>query len=135
MSRAIEAAIAAALQQPSNDASEEQTPVVMAEPARPEELVDQEPELASAAPRIPTKASVAKNATFKNAINLSKPNLIGIYGTNAQRYALVRQANGRYKKLRIGDRFDGGNVAAITSNELRYQKGSRLVILEMPNNS
>ena len=102
-------------------------------PAEPDVEEDNEPEVvASAAPRIPTRASVAKQATFTNAINLSKINLIGVYGTANNRYALVRSPNGRYTKVKVGDRVDGGVVAAITSNELRYQKGGRMLSLSMP---
>ena len=35
-------------------------------------------------------------------------------------------------KVSIGDRIDGGRVAAITDSELRYQKGGRMLVLEMP---
>ncbi len=129
MTKAVNAAIAAALQQPE---PEVQGSSDTADTGHVE-AADQEPEVtASTSPKIPTKASVAKNATFKNAINLSKPNLIGVYGTKSQRYALVRQANGRYKKVKVGDSFDGGKIAAITTSELRYNKGGRIVILEMP---
>ncbi|MBP6737267.1 MAG: translation initiation factor 2, partial [Rhodobacteraceae bacterium] len=100
--------------------------------ADPAHEADDEPEIASAAPSIPTKASVAKQATFSNAIDLGKTNLIGVYGTQSKRYALVRNANGSYKKVKVGDRIDGGKVAAITDTELRYQKGSRLVVLKLP---
>ena len=101
---------------------------------KPEEQDEaDEPEVAAAAaPKIPTKASVAKQATFKNALNLSKLNLIGVYGTQSKRYALIRQANGKYKKIKVGDRIDGGRVEAITQNEVRYQKGGRLISLKMP---
>jgi hypothetical protein len=122
MSRAVEAAVAAAVRAPE--------PQV--EQAQPEAEADAEPEVASAAPAIPTRASVAKQATFANAINLSKINLIGVYGTKSNRYALVRQANGRYKKVQVGDSIDGGRVAAITNSELRYQKSGRMVSLKMP---
>ena len=78
------------------------------------------------------EASVAKQATYVNALNLSKTNLIGVYGTQSNRYALVRMSNGKYKKVRVGDRIDGGTVQAITQSEVRYQKGGRLVALKMP---
>ena len=81
---------------------------------------------------MPTKASVAKNATFANAINLGKTNLIGVYGTPSKRYALIRLGSGQYKKVRVGDRVDGGTVAAITESEVRYKKGGRMVALAMP---
>ncbi|KIC18962.1 hypothetical protein [Leisingera sp. ANG-Vp] len=88
---------------------------------------------AAAAPSIPTAASVARRATVSNAINLRKLNLIGVYGTAAERRALVRLPSGRYKKVRVGDRIDGGRVIAIGESQLRYQKGGRNRTLEMPN--
>ena len=79
-----------------------------------------------------TTASVARQATIDNAINLRKLNLIGVYGTPANRRALVRLPSGRYKKLKVGDRIDGGNVIAIGDGELRYQKRGKNVTLKMP---
>ncbi|MFD2738453.1 hypothetical protein ACFSUD_02620 [Sulfitobacter aestuarii] len=84
------------------------------------------------APSIPSKTSVAKQATVKNAINLRKINLIGVYGKPANRRALVRLGNGRYQKVEVGDRIDGGRVAAISESELHYVKRGRSVVLQMP---
>ncbi|MCG7519614.1 hypothetical protein [Ruegeria sp. Ofav3-42] len=86
----------------------------------------------SVAPKIPSTASVARQATIDNAINLRKLNLIGVYGTPANRRALVRLPSGRYKKLKVGDRLDGGSVIAIGDSELRYQKRGKNVTLKMP---
>ena len=83
-------------------------------------------------PSVPSKASVARSATVKNAINLRKVNLIGIYGKPSSRRALVRLGNGRYQKVKVGDRIDGGRVAAISNSELRYSKSGRNVVLKMP---
>jgi hypothetical protein len=83
-------------------------------------------------PKLPSKASVARSATVKNAINLRQVNLIGVYGKPSSRRALVRLSNGRYQKVRVGDRIDGGRVSAISDSELRYKKGSRNVVLKMP---
>ena len=136
LSRAVEAAVAAVAREPQPDpepAAEPQPRLAAIPDKNSSAEADGEPEVASAAPRIPTKATVAKQATFKNAINLSKLNLIGVYGTQSKRYALVRTAGGRYKKVRVGDTIDGGGrVAAITATEVRYQKGGRLVALAMP---
>lgn len=129
MESAVQAAVAAATQPSRTPAPQADTPTA---PEVHEEEADSEPEVASSAPRIPTKANVAKQATFVNAINLSKINLIGVYGTQSKRYALVRQSNGRYKKVRVGDNVDGGTVQAITATEVRYQKGGRLLTLAMP---
>lgn len=90
------------------------------------------PRTESVAPSIPTTASVARNATQSNAINLRKVNLIGVYGASNDRRALVRLSSGRYKKVQIGDRIDGGRVAAINTTELHYVKSGRTIVLKMP---
>ncbi|MEY4871729.1 MAG: hypothetical protein RLZZ563_1059, partial [Pseudomonadota bacterium] len=122
MTRAVEEAVAAAIRLP-DEPSAEVTPETEPEPE----------EVASAAPRIPSTANVAQQATVKNAINLKEVNLIGVYGTSAERYALVRNPNGRYVKVEVGDRLDGGRVAAITASEVRYEKRGRMVVLALPN--
>lgn len=88
---------------------------------------------ATVTPSIPTTASVARQATMENSINLRKVNLIGVYGTPSNRRALVRLSSGRYKKVKVGDKIDGGQVVAIGDAELRYQKGGRNVVLKIPN--
>ena len=92
----------------------------------------QEPQLANVSPSIPTKANVAKEATDKNEIDLNKINLIGVFGTQSNRYALIRQANGRIIKVSVGDRIDGGRVAAVTATEVRYEKHGQILVLAMP---
>ncbi len=84
------------------------------------------------APAIPSTASVAKQATERNVLNLRSVNLIGVYGTPNARRALVRLSNGRYKKVKVGDKLDGGSVAAIGDSELRYVKRGKAVVLTMP---
>ena len=128
LSRSVEAAVAEAIDQPEADLA--LASASGAAKAAPE--ADAEPESNGPMPTLPTSASVAKQATVKDAVNLSKMTLIGIYGTSSSRYALVRQPNGRLVKVRVGDRLDGGKVAAISSSELIYQKGGRAVTLEMP---
>ncbi|MCA3505963.1 MAG: hypothetical protein IOD01_01510 [Rhodobacter sp.] len=98
----------------------------------PEAAEIDEPEIASAAPSVPTRASVAKQATFRNSINLSRINLIGVYGSSANRYAMVRQANGRFIRVTVGDSVDGGRVAAISERELHYVKNGTTHKLAMP---
>jgi len=93
---------------------------------------DGETEVVAAAPNIPTSASVARQATIQNAISLRQINLIGVYGTDRDRRALVRLSNGRYVKVRVGDRLDGGQIAAIGRDELRYVKGGRNFTLQLP---
>ena len=105
--------------------------------AKANQSTDQGTRVASVAPKvvvpkIPSSASVAKLATVKNAIKLRNVNLIGVYGKPSSRRALVRLSNGRYQKVQVGDRIDGGSVSAIGDDELRYKKGSRNLTLKMP---
>ncbi|WP_343116037.1 hypothetical protein [Ostreiculturibacter nitratireducens] len=124
--RAVDAAVAAAVA-----ASQPEAEVTAAAAPAPEVEID-EPEPEAAAPDIPTRASVAKQATVTNAIKLNQVNLIGVYGSSANRRALVRLGNGKFVKVQIGDRLDGGKVVAITDRQLSYTKGSRTIVLEMP---
>ncbi|WP_114286132.1 hypothetical protein [Candidatus Halocynthiibacter alkanivorans] len=86
---------------------------------------------AAAAPRvvIPSKASVARQATVEDGINLRQLNLIGVFGPNGKRRALLRLKNGGFVEVKIGDKLDGGRVTAISESELRYVKRSREVVL------
>ena len=77
-------------------------------------------------------ASVAKQATIKNALNPNNLNLIGVYGTPSKRRALLRLPSGRYVKVEIGDRVDGGRVAAIDVDSLSYVKSGRNRVLKIP---
>lgn len=100
------------------------------EPVPEPEEID-EPEPVAAAPSIPTSASVAKQATIAGAISLREINLIGVYGASSSRRALVRLANGRMLRVKIGDRIDGGQVTAIGEGQLTYVKGGRSHVLRM----
>ena len=79
-----------------------------------------------------TSGSVAQNATLENAINLRELNLIGIYGSADNRSATVRLGNGRFQRLTVGDRVDGGRVTAISVDTLSYTKGGRTHTLQVP---
>jgi hypothetical protein len=120
--QAVEAAIADAVATPTEDTGPTSTNVEI-----------DEPEPATGMPDIPTTITVAKQATIKNAIDLGHVNLIGVYGSSANRRALVRMPNGKYIKVKIGDRLDGGKVAAIGDNEMSYVKSGRTIVLKMSN--
>lgn len=134
LSRAVEAAVAAASRQPDPEPQPEPQPEPEATGKDKKQTTeaDDEPETASASPVIKQNTSVAKQATFKNALNLGKTALIGVYGTPSKRYAMIRTDGGRYKKVKVGDKIDGGKIQAITASEVRYQKGSKLLTLAMP---
>lgn len=86
----------------------------------------------SVQPSIPSKASVSKAATESNVLSLRKLNLIGVYGSDSSRRALLRLPNGRYKKVKVGDSIDGSKVTAISADAIRLVKGGRNIVLEMP---
>lgn len=83
-------------------------------------------------PVLPTRANVAKNATIRNAINLSRLNLIGVSGPSNGRKALLRLPSGRFVRVETGDRIDGGRVAAIGVDSLSYVKSGRNRVLKIP---
>ncbi len=80
---------------------------------------------------MPTTASVAKQATQKDAIKLRDMNLIGLYGAQGNRRALIRMPSGKMIKVGLGDVLDGGRVTAIGDGQLTYQKGSKLYQLKL----
>lgn len=99
----------------------------LADDAEPEPRPQTTPQIS-----IPSSASVARQATIEDAIRLSKINLIGVYGLPSDRRALVRLSSGRYVKVKVGDRIDGGTVARIDDSQLIYRKGSRNIALALP---
>ena len=122
MNQAVNAAVAAAVRAPE---PQQQT-------ARAAPEAEAEPEVQAAAPSLPTNASVAKQATTVDALNLSRVALLGIFGTSAGRYAMIRQSTGGVKRVVVGDSIDGGRIAAITENAVQYQKGGRMLTLALP---
>ncbi|MBF9032314.1 hypothetical protein HKCCE3408_18090, partial [Rhodobacterales bacterium HKCCE3408] len=84
-------------------------------------------------PDIPSSANVTRSATMENVINLREVNLIGVSGTPSDRRALVRLPSGRFVTVGVGDRIDGGQVAAIGPSTLQYVKNGRNITLEVPN--
>lgn len=83
-------------------------------------------------PSIPSNADVSRAATNRNAIRLRDVNLIGVTGTPSNRSALVRLPSGRFVRVSVGDRLDGGRVAAIGESSLQYVINGRNVTLDIP---
>ena len=83
-------------------------------------------------PSIPSNADVSRAATSRNVIRLRDINLIGVTGTPSNRSALVRLPSGRFVRVNVGDRLDGGRVAAIGENSLQYVINGRNVTLDIP---
>ncbi|CAM4254726.1 hypothetical protein PARU111607_11230 [Palleronia rufa] len=87
---------------------------------------------ATITPRTPTTGAVASRATQGKILKLNAMNLIGVYGAQSNRRALVRLPNGRFEKVKVGDRINGGRVRAIGQSDLQYIKGGRTYMLAMP---
>jgi len=122
VSKGIDDALAVALNQaPTEDQPAPELPV--AEP---------EAEVETLAPTLPTNVSVAKQATEVNALKTNRVALLGIFGTQANRYAMIRMMSGQVKKVQMGDSVEGGRIAGITSDAVKYQKGNRIITLSMP---
>ncbi len=47
----------------------------------------------------------------------------------------MRLSSGKYVKVQVGDRIDGGQVAAIGEDDLRYIKNGKNIVLEIPTGS
>jgi len=102
------------------------------QPAADQPTAKPEADVEAPAPTLPTNASVAKQATERNALNANRVALLGIFGTPTSRYAMIRLASGRVKKVQVGDTVEGGRIAGITAEAVKYQKGSRIVTLSLP---
>jgi type IV pilus biogenesis protein PilP len=123
-SRVVETTVEPDLRIPDTSAAIE---AALAGDSEPEPRPQDTPRLA-----IPSSASVSRQATIEDAIRLNKINLVGVYGVPSDRRALIRLPSGRYVKVKVGDRVDGGTVASISDSALTYKKGSRVIALEMP---
>jgi hypothetical protein len=91
-----------------------------------------EPESGGKAASAATRSIVARKATYANALNMSKISLIGVFGSPSNRYAMVRQPGGRFVKVEVGDRIDGGKIAAISEREVSYIRDGQTHTLTMP---
>jgi hypothetical protein len=110
----------------------EPTTFSKSEPDETERAEIDEPDSGGTAATTATRSVVAKQATFANALNMSKVSLIGVFGSPSNRYAMVRQPGGRFVKVSVGDRIDGGRVAAISEREVSYVKNGQTHRLSMP---
>ena len=146
----VEAALAAAAEadltpEPEDTGTALAVASISAPPRRPSGIADAAKKLAESTtvtpatrqatvttPSIPSRSSVTQAATVSNVIPLRKVAVIGIFGSNSNRSALIRAANGRTSTVQVGDRVDGGRITAISETEVRYTKGSRNLVLAMP---
>lgn len=101
-------------------------------PAPSSEVAAVPASVAAPQPSIPSNASVTRAATERNVMRLRDVNLIGVTGSPSDRRALVRLPSGRFVRVGVGDRLDGGTVAAIGEGTLQYVRRGRNITLEIP---
>ena len=63
--------------------------------------------------------------TDGNGLDLRKVLLIGTFGTDSDRKALVRYPNGEVYQIRVGSRLNGGDVVAIQQNRVIFVVDNR----------
>lgn len=81
----------------------------------------------------PTNTTVAAAATDTNAIILDNVNLIGVYGTPANRSALMRLPSGETKTVKIGQSIDGvGTVTGMSGSSITFDNNGSTDTYSMP---
>ena len=77
---------------------------------------------------------VATNATDRKFLNLTKRmNLIGVFGSSGKRRALIRFKSGKFVKVRVGEKLDGGRVVEISKSSMTYRKRNKDYVLRLKN--
>ncbi|MEM8577721.1 MAG: hypothetical protein AAGF60_07705 [Pseudomonadota bacterium] len=79
-----------------------------------------------------TNDTTADHATEENQLRLARPQLLGTFGVEGAKGALVRLGSGQTLTLRTGDASPLGTVTAIEPGALHLQKGARARVLRMP---
>ncbi|MDV7143222.1 hypothetical protein R3X27_11070 [Tropicimonas sp. TH_r6] len=75
---------------------------------------------------------VATAATKKNELRLDRLSLIGTFGTETKRHALLRHSSGRISKVEMGKRIAGQQVVAIADGAVFLKTSTGTRRLEMP---
>jgi hypothetical protein len=104
-----------------------------AAPAPVRQKVVAQPVRVAAAPAPTAPRPTAQRPTTQR-IGLSRGNmaLIGVFGSNTNRYALVRMPNGSIERMGPGDSVQGVRVAAIGSDSVRLNNRGRDTLLRLP---
>jgi hypothetical protein len=71
-------------------------------------------------------------ATGARRVNLSSVALIGVFGGESGRHALVRMPNGRVERVRPGDSVQGLRVASVGADSVSLRNGARETTLRLP---
>ncbi|PZX16028.1 hypothetical protein LX81_02300 [Palleronia aestuarii] len=127
-SDAVSAAIAAAIATPEPPAEIDPTGAIarsLAPRGRPGDLVISPP--ATTPDRSSRDLAMTAPALVRGGASL-----IGVFGSPSNRRALVQLPNGRFEKVSVGDRIDGGQVSEIGSESLTYVRDGMAIPLQLP---
>ena len=79
-----------------------------------------------------TPARVAQTATKKVDLGSGSETLIGVFGPEQSMKALVRDANGRIRKVKRGSRISAGLIVAIDAKGLMVQRSGKVERMAIP---
>ncbi len=80
-----------------------------------------------------TNSTTAAAAATQN-VNLARRGvtLIGVFGPESDRYAMVRLSNGSVQRIKAGDQVQGAHVAAVGASTVQFANNGRTTTLAMP---
>ena len=87
---------------------------------------------ATVGPRIPKRSFAPAMATLSNRLELDRTNLLGVFGSKNNPYALIMLSTGEMIKLNVGDQFLGWRVYGIDDKTVHVQNGTNQEILRIP---
>jgi type IV pilus biogenesis protein PilP len=73
-----------------------------------------------------------RRTTTRTGISRGNMALIGVFGSEGGRHALVRLPNGAIQRVRAGDSVQGVQVAAVGSDSVRLTGRGRDTLLKLP---
>ncbi|MBK0326834.1 hypothetical protein I5535_05945 [Rhodobacteraceae bacterium F11138] len=79
-----------------------------------------------------TPANVARIATQDRVLERGHTGLIGLFGPPGKLSALVRDASGKIRRLKIGDRLNRGRVMAIDKDGVMIERNGRSLRMTLP---
>lgn len=82
-------------------------------------------------PQIPVKPAPQPQREIVG-LSARDMSLIGVFGSTAQKRALIRLPNGSVRKVRAGDRLEGGRIIAVGSDSVRFSERGQETILRLP---
>ena len=83
-------------------------------------------------PASPTRTASRRPAAEREGLSRGNVSLIGVFGGESGRHALLLMPDGSVERVRPGDRVRGAQVAAIDSETVRLSGGGRDTLLRLP---